>query len=397
MANLKKDDLNKRDNDKLLVNKFFHLENKMQEFRHEEGIFIPDAMVIKVNGEEVDAYEISEKNRAAEALAWVQQVANGGSKDSIILVGYFTENGQIRHAPLTKFVKTEEFGGEGAKKVNAGNQFEEEFLWSMECKLNCVCKPNKYEKQVNELLDEMKKKDLPPNKSLARVEWAGPRNAKRTIVDKGKDVAINSEGRVTKDVGSTLTDITGYFGGQNDNPRYISCKYGNTVTFINTGIGKIFPVSDFQLFEGPKLPTKPAKFKHKTAQNLLRMFGINPILFAKTFNEYGKSKLPTVTPSSSEWDKASVETLLSYCMGYGYWMVHGFDGGNVDIYQVTQNKMNSSVSIGNITIQYGGASGKGKRVNILCESSEYKFTFNFRGKQATATYPTHLMCDYTKR
>ena len=36
-------------------------------------------------------------------------------------------------------------------------------------------------------------------------------------------------------------------------------------------------------------------------------------------------------------------------------------------------------------------------VNVLCESSKYKFSFNFRGKQSAATYPTHLMCDYKKK
>lgn len=127
------------------------------------------------------------------------------------------------------------------------------------------------------------------------------------------------------------------------------------------------------------------------------MFGIDQDLFAKTFNEYGKEKMPTITPKTGTWNKKKVENLLEYCMGYGYWMVHGLDNGTVDIYQMTKSKMSSSVGIGNITIQYGGVNGKGKRVNILCESNMYKFSFNFRGKQSAATYPTHLMCDYKKK
>lgn len=400
MANLKKGDLSKikggQPNYKTLVQKFFHLNHKMQEFRHEEGIFMPDSMIIKINGVEVDAFEISEKKRVDEALTFVKKVSEGGTKDSIILVGYFTENGQIRHAPFTKFIKTEEFGGEGAKKENMGNKFEKEFLWSMQCKLDCLCKPNVYEKQVDELLKMIEDKDLPSNTSLAKVEWAGPRNAKRTLVDKPPAVAVNSEGKVTKDVGSTLTDITCYFGGQKANPRYLSCKYGNTVTFINTGITTIFPESDFKLFK-EKNPKKPPKFKHKTAKILIDMFGLDPELFAKTFNEYGNQKMPTVKPSSSEWSKTKVKEFLRYCMGYGYWMVHGLDDGTVDLYQVTETAMNTSVNIGDITIQYGGVQGKGKRVNILCESNKYKFTFNFRGKQSAATYPTHIMCDYKKK
>tara|TARA_B100001778_G_C18540465_1_gene608018 strand:- start:79 stop:1281 length:1203 start_codon:yes stop_codon:yes gene_type:complete len=400
VANLKKGDLakvkNGQPNYKTLVDKFFHLNNKMQEFRHEEGLFMPDSMVIKIDNEEVDAFEISEGDRVDEVLYYAEKVANGGRTDNIILVGYFTENGSIRHAPITKFVKTEEFGGEGAQKENAGNKFEKEFLWSLECKINCVCKPNLYEKQVDKLLESIEKSDLPRNVSLSEVEWAGPRNAKRTMVDKGNDVAINSEGKVTKDVGSTLTDITCYFGGKTKNPRYLSCKFGNTVTFINTGIGRIFPETEFKSFN-KKGNRKPPAFTHKTAKILMGMFGIDQDLFAKTFNEYGKEKMPTVTPKAGTWDKGKVENLLEYCMGYGYWMVHGLDNGTVDIYQMTKSKMSSSVGIGGITIQYGGAQGKAKRVNILCESNMYKFTFNFRGKQSDATYPTHLMCDYKKK
>lgn len=397
MSNLKKDDLNKRGNDRLFANKFFHLDNKMQEFRHEDGLFTPDSMVIQIDGDEVEAFEISEKHKVEEVVSYLKKVANGGRKDNVILVGYFTENGTIRHAPLTKFIKTEEFGGEGAKKENAGNKFEREFLWSLECKLDCVCKPNVYEKEVNNLLEEIHKKDLPEDVSLSKVDWAGPRNAKRTMVDKGKGVAINSEGIVTKDVGSTLTDITCYFGGEDKNPRYLSCKFGNTVTFINTGIGRIFPEKEFKSFEDKLFAKKPPRFTHNTAKNLINMFGIDPEIFADTFNKYGEKKMPTIIPSSKDWDKSKVEELLRYCMGYGYWMVHGLDNGTTDIYQMTESVMDKSVKIGNITIQYGGVNGKGKRVNILCESNKYKFTFNFRGKQTTATYPTHLMCDYKKK
>jgi len=401
MANLTKKDLLKvkkgQPNYQTLIEKFFHLNHKMQEFRHEEGIFIPDTMVIQINNEEVEAYQTNEQDKAPEVLAYIQRIINGGRTDNIILVGHFTENGQIRHAPITKFVKTEEFGGEGAQKENMGNKFEKEFLWSLDCKLDCVCKPNVYEKEVNELLGMIEDKDLPSNVSLSDVEWAGPKNAKRTMVEKSNKIAIKSEGTVTKEVGSTLTDITCFFGGKRKNPRYLSCKYGNTVTFINTGIQKIFPITEFKSFKQPKVPTKPPSFTSSTAKIILKMFGLDEILFAQTFNDYGKKKMPTVKPPNSEWNKAQVENLLEYCMGYGYWMVHGLDSGIVDIYQMTKQKMEQSVGIGGITIQYGGAQGKAKRVNIICESTKYKFTFNFRGKQSDATYPTHLMCDYKKK
>ena len=49
-----------------------------------------------------------------------------------------------------------------------------------------------------------------------------------------------------------------------------------------------------------------------------------------------------------------------------------------------------------ITINYGGMDGKGKRIDIECESGKYKFKFNIRNKQG-GQYPTHVMCDYKKK
>jgi len=41
--------------------------------------------------------------------------------------------------------------------------------------------------------------------------------------------------------------------------------------------------------------------------------------------------------------------------------------------------------------------GMGIGVNMTCESSKYKFTFNIRNKQASGPFPTHIMCDYKKK
>ena len=403
MANLQKSTFQNAD-DRLqrFVDKFFHLNHAMQEFRHEEGLFMPDSMVMQVNGDEVEAFEISEPNRAVEALTWIRDIMNGGKKDTVILVGTFTDNGRIRHAPFTKFVKTEEFGGEGPNKVNAGNKFEEEFFWSMQCKLDCLCKPNKYEKEVDELLKEIKDKELKRDVSLANVVWAGPANKRRTIVAGSPVAAVSSEGRVIEEVGSTLTDVTAYFGGEKQNPVYVSCKAGSTVTWINTGTGPLWDQTDFASFKGSNTKQGPGKFKKKFGADFLDMFGLDQKLVAKTFNDFPRStKMPTVSPPATgpgSYNLNAIKGFLRYCVGYGYWMVHKQDNGNVDMYWMNQAKMNRVCAItGGITIQYGGVRGEGKRINILCSSSLYNFTFNIRGKQRLAIYPTHVMCDYKKR
>ena len=77
-------------------------------------------------------------------------------------------------------------------------------------------------------------------------------------------------------------------------------------------------------------------------------------------------------------------------------MVHG-KGGNVDMYEMDETYMKKAAKItGRITLNYGGARGKGKRLDMHCESSVYKFMFNLRNKQG-GKYPSHIMCDYEKK
>ena len=84
-------------------------------------------------------------------------------------------------------------------------------------------------------------------------------------------------------------------------------------------------------------------------------------------------------------------------MGKGYWMVHGRSRSNVEIYEVNDSYLNRATTLtGKITAYYGGTTGKGKKVVVDCESSLYKFQFNFRNKQGKL-YPSHVMCDYKKK
>ena len=91
-----------------------------------------------------------------------------------------------------------------------------------------------------------------------------------------------------------------------------------------------------------------------------------------------------------------IKTMLQYAIGYNYWMVHG-GVGKVQMYQVDKAFMKKASNItGGITVNYGGSSGTGKRIDIHMESSLYKFMWNIRNKQG-GTYPTHIMCDYKKK
>ena len=79
-------------------------------------------------------------------------------------------------------------------------------------------------------------------------------------------------------------------------------------------------------------------------------------------------------------------------------MVHNNGKGAVDWYEMSERYMKQSATItSNVTIYYGRMNGKGIGVNMTCESTNYKFTFNIRNKQATGPFPTHMMCDYKKK
>ena len=384
---LKKSDLGKRGNDENLVNKFFHKDNMMNLFLTEEGQFTPEALVITLDGDEVEAYQADEDERIDEALTYIRNIlARKNNRDGISFTGRFTKSGKIHTAKITQLLKTEEFGGQGAKKVNAGNQFEKDFEHSLQCKLQCLCKHTMYDKEAQELIDKIGP-TIGNDISLSGVLWAGPANQSRTLVEQGGGVAVNTEKKVTEDIGSIVTDITTFWGGPDKNPQYLSLKYGNTLTFINSGVGRIFPENDF----------KAANFTHPLAKALFATFGIDPVKFALSFAGYPhKTAMGKETPKTNEYSKTKIEKLLRYAIGYNYWMVHG-GVGQVKIYEIDQKYMKQASTLqGGVVVHYGGQSGKGKRVDITCESSKYKFTWNIRNKQS-GTYPSHIMCDYKKK
>ena len=126
------------------------------------------------------------------------------------------------------------------------------------------------------------------------------------------------------------------------------------------------------------------------------MFGIDPILYAQTFNDYPHSKKMPTVDVTSKCDKAAIQDLLQYAIGYGYWMVHG-GVGPVKMYKIDEQYMRRASTItGSVKLMYGGSQGKGKRLDIHLESSVYKFMFNLRNKQS-GLYPSHIMCDYKKK
>lgn len=382
MALLKKEDLLKRGNYDTFVKKFLDLNGKENKFLTKEGIFVPVALIIEVDGKQY-AYEVNEKKKVKEIVARVEQAASAkGTKSSIQLTGRYENTGRITTVKVTDLEKTGEFGGQGAgsgKKENLGLVFEREFYESLVNILNCEGKKGKYHKNASEIVEQYGKKYKAPLKEVIAV---GELNQKRPLRVSRGNLSIGSG---QEDIGSTVTDITLMFGNKT---VYLSLKFQSTLAFANIGIQSIFTeksMNDYNL--------------NDTSKNILEVFGLDETTFCSTFNEYPHTgKIQNYAQDvSNTCDKNAITKLLRQMMGYGYVMVHGKGAGKVDIYDVDESYLNRSTNlVGKITAYYGGTTGTGKKVIVDCSSALYNFQFNFRNK-AGKVYPSHIMCDYKKK
>ena len=294
---------------------------------------------------------------------------------------------------LEDFEKTGEFGGQikGGKKVNMGNQYEEDLTKS----LIDYCsgqKVGKYADHVEQIIGALTK-HYGEGPTFAKGE--GEKNQSRPLRKKGSNIIISAGGASTKNIGSTITDITLTVAGK---PVYISVKFGSTLSFFNCGVkggGK----DSLSLFP-------EAKLKQGTipddGQLYLDMFGINYQKFLDVFERYGTTSGPTVSDhientTLNTSGKRALEELIATGVGYGYWMCH-YTGSQLHFYEIDEKYMNdASTLLGNtIEVNYGGVSGTGKRIDIIFETKSYEFKFNIRNKSG-GVYPTHTNGDYFKK
>ena len=95
-------------------------------------------------------------------------------------------------------------------------------------------------------------------------------------------------------------------------------------------------------------------------------------------------------------DPKGLRTLLQSGIGFGYHVVHQ-KGKNVFHKQMDESTMKKAATVSNITIYYGGKTGRGKRIDMEMESPLYKFKLNIRDTQGNDGYPTRMMCDFTDK
>lgn len=372
------------------LDKFYETNGKKNKFLTDVGlVHVFEIRISKGSEEHVfdsDSRAFNDERPLLKAR-WIDASSTRGSGKKIEFEVAASDKLRTEVIPLKAFKKVDDFGGRGAggKKVNLGNQFEEHWFADSEKVLTGQTKGNRYVQKIIKLNDELTKK---MKKGLSGVVAEGGANKARPLVFSGNSLVVAAEGRLTEDMGSTLTDITFLYGEKKD-PVYLSLKYGATLTFFNSGTKKIF--TDAMI--------KNYKITSPAGKVFMDMFGIDELKFCESFNNYPRQKpIQNNKQVSRKYNKTAIEKLLRSGIGYGYYMVHHKGSGtNVDVFEIDKAFMKSASTItGGITIHYGGSDGKGKRVDIECESSKYKFKFNIRNKQG-GQYPTHVMCDYKKK
>ena len=228
---------------------------------------------------------------------------------------------------------------------------------------------------VKEIIDTFQ---LEPGKFTIKEE--GKENKKRPLEFTPEGPIIGHTG---ESIAATLTDLTII---QGDKTYYISLKYGSTLTFFNAGVTSVLPAKEI----------KEGKITTANGVALLDTLGIDNEIFCRVFNEYGETDFKQYHTTTSDFDQTKLYNLIHSGIGSGYWMLKGSGKGST-LYEIDEEYVKkASTPIGGINVQYGGADGMAKRVDVLFESDEYYFKVNIRNKQG-GLYPSHIMCDYKKK
>ena len=268
-------------------------------------------------------------------------------------------------------------GGRGIKSKGLG--FEGELTSDLELlREEGISESNKDQFKYPDLIIEISK-ELGLKEGNFTVTPEGEKNQSRPLGFKsGGPVVEFSAGSAAE----TLTDIT---INKKGTKYYLSAKYGNTLTFFNSGITKILPASEI----------KSGKITNPDGIALLDTFGIDNETFCKVFNDYPDGNFSELSGATTKYSISKIKNLVKSGIGEGYYMVKA-GGKSSQFEHIDSAYANTASDVSSPVVYYGGLGGNGKRVDITFESPTYKFKINIRNKQG-GLYPTHIMCDYVKK
>jgi hypothetical protein len=375
MANLSVPEITKKGKEyrsELLVNKVYKKKGQMNNFMTDKGLFNAQLIVI------------DSKKQKYEKSLYNKILALGGTRTPLFLEGKLSGKNSTIRIKITEVEKSEEFGGQpsGGKKINLGNVFEKDFHNRLvECVTGRCCK-GKFAKEAEKVIEQTSKA---MNSPVIKVKHEGGKNTSRPIVLQGNNPII--EPAQPEAHGEKLTDIT--LTQENGQKSFLSLKYGDTLTFINSGVAK-------EHFT--EMDMKDGKVSIKSGKQILKAFGVDNAKFCKVFNDYG-SGTKQVDPHEFKvkLDKTTLKKLLQTAIGANYWMVHAEKNGSVYFWNVTKSRNNAYSNVtGDAILYYGGKQGRGKRIDLEFSNQYYDFQMNIRNKQS-GLYPSHIMLDYDSK
>lgn len=241
----------------------------------------------------------------------------------------------------------------------------------------------KYPKFIKDFTDRY----LNDKKDIEIVDEGGL-NKPRPLIFQSGNVYVGGTGKMgVQDIGKVVTDIT---VKTDKGPMYLSLKMGSTVTFFNSGVGKILMKSEIEKGE----------IKNADGLLLLDMLGIDPTQFVNVFRSYKPTSLKTKVQKgevdvTNKIDKTKLTNFLASGVGYGYHLIHAARPDKDDItdfFLSSASDTKQMVTPTKVVVQYP-IGGIAKRVDIVIDTPKFSFKVNIRNKQG-GIYPTHIMCDY---
>lgn len=271
-------------------------------------------------------------------------------------------------------------GGGGNKGIDFEKNLEKDFKTLIAEKSNFM-----YKDFMFDFPAKLKKK-------IISVDPVGGLNTPRPLALSGGELYVSVRGGSrNENIGMGLADLMLTTA---DNKKIsLSLKYGSTVTFFNSGVGKIFNAEDFKKGDFSNSPI---------AQELFDLFGIDSTRFRNVFLNYkapdplakkGKSEKEEETIVLTQAQKQKLERFIRTVIGHGYVLVHEHSDHSIDYYEMTPKFLDKAANIiSNITILYPKG-GSAKRIDIKVETDIFHLNFNIRNKQG-GILPSHIMCDY---